>query len=270
MYVIEKLQQKYHFKWMFEKFLEYRNTSQYCDVVISVRGVNFEAHRLVLCCSSPYFRILLEGRPMPENIEEQPFELYQLKPQAFEEILQFMYTGAVEINKDNVIEIYKASYFLQVDWLSDVCLRFMRAHIDKENCIPLWKLAGLYSLSRLRTSTCKYASVFLEDIMEINEYLELGITDIKLLLVSTEVSPRLREKVTSAIMRWIQHDEDARKIYENELLTLASTTNTPRVQRNSNTMGSRREHHESRRHGKLKVKKVLIYLIINANQKMGH
>ncbi|KAJ5075170.1 actin-binding protein ipp [Anaeramoeba ignava] len=58
-----------------------------------------------------------------------------IKPEVAEQILDFIYTGEIEIDENNVLEIYKASILLENEQLAFWCEDFIKESITNENVI---------------------------------------------------------------------------------------------------------------------------------------
>ena len=66
----------------------------------------------MLAATSDYFRVMLQG-PMREP-QEHFVDLKSLTSDALQQIIDFMYSGEMTFNFDNLIEILNAANHLQV------------------------------------------------------------------------------------------------------------------------------------------------------------
>jgi len=90
-----------------------RRRDHLCDITLVTKdGKEFEAHRNVLSAASPLFSKLFQSN-MKENREEiVRFE--GISGAVMEDVLQFIYTGSVEVTQEKYCEdlIAAADYFL--------------------------------------------------------------------------------------------------------------------------------------------------------------
>ncbi|RXM34897.1 Zinc finger and BTB domain-containing protein 8B [Acipenser ruthenus] len=109
---------------------EQRKRDFFCDCSVLVEGRLFKAHRNVLFASSGYFRALLvrclqePGRPGSTAV------LDIVTADAFALILDFVYSGRLELRSDNVIEVMSAASYLQMTDAVSTCKSFIRSSLE--------------------------------------------------------------------------------------------------------------------------------------------
>ncbi|MGH0167105.1 UNVERIFIED_CONTAM: hypothetical protein FKN15_051432, partial [Acipenser sinensis] len=109
---------------------EQRKRDFFCDCSVLVEGRLFKAHRNVLFASSGYFRALLvrclqePGRPGSTAV------LDIVTADAFALILDFVYSGRLELRSDNVIEVMSAASYLQMTDAVNTCKSFIRSSLE--------------------------------------------------------------------------------------------------------------------------------------------
>jgi speckle-type POZ protein len=69
------------------------NDMSLSDVILNVRGREFPAHKVILAARSKYFAAMFE-HPMKEQSTNQ-IEIEDIKPEVFQELLRFIYTGRI-------------------------------------------------------------------------------------------------------------------------------------------------------------------------------
>ena len=84
------------------------------DAVVMCRSQVFRAHKLILSLCSEYFEEVFINYPAVSFSRESVFVMHQTNPQLFRLLMDFMYTGEVEVN-DNVensrLSCLKVSFF---------------------------------------------------------------------------------------------------------------------------------------------------------------
>ncbi|KAL6264588.1 hypothetical protein P5V15_004690 [Pogonomyrmex californicus] len=100
------------------------------DICLVVDGVEYPAHRLILCASSDVFQVMLMSPQWSESQESRV--TLQETPQCapiFSEFLRYFYTGQIRINHSVVLPILSLADKYNVKDLISLCLDYMRNHI---------------------------------------------------------------------------------------------------------------------------------------------
>lgn len=129
-----------------------RRQELFCDCSVLVEGQLFRAHRNVLFASSGYFRMLLsQGPDGLSNSVSATFDVFS--PDTFTVILDFIYSGQLDLSSHNVIEVMSAASYLQMNNVINYCKNFIKSSLDisvkdedSERCISL-------------SETCSFTSV---------------------------------------------------------------------------------------------------------------
>jgi hypothetical protein len=145
-----------------ENLFKFKNESLFTDVHIYVEGVEFACHKVILCAASAYFRAMFScdlkearhGKVYIENIS----------PWTMKRLLDFIYTGRIEINAENVIDLFNAALLFQMHKLVDKCIGFIEANVDLNNCVEINLFASMHSLEGLENSSFKF---ILENFMQL-------------------------------------------------------------------------------------------------------
>ncbi|XP_061824559.1 zinc finger and BTB domain-containing protein 8A isoform X1 [Nerophis lumbriciformis] len=106
-----------------------RRQELFCDCSVLVEGHLFRAHRNVLFASSGYFRMLLSQAPdgMSESVNAT-FDVFS--PETFTVILDFIYSGQLDLSSHNVIEVMSAASYLQMNNVINYCKNFIKSSLD--------------------------------------------------------------------------------------------------------------------------------------------
>ncbi|KAJ8268251.1 hypothetical protein COCON_G00134230 [Conger conger] len=90
-----------------------------CDCSVIVEGRVFKAHRNVLFAGSGYFRALLVHYLQDSGQRHSTASLDIVTSEAFSLILDFLYSGRLDLRSDNVIEVMSAASYLQMTDVTD-------------------------------------------------------------------------------------------------------------------------------------------------------
>ena len=114
---------------------ELRQRQELCDIIISVEGHRFHAHKVVLAGCSPYLRAMFTNGML--ETEKNMVEIRGIESVTMEWLLEFMYKGMVEITTENVQSLLQGASMLNLASLRNVCCQFLQQHLDAANCLGL-------------------------------------------------------------------------------------------------------------------------------------
>ncbi|KAG9330806.1 hypothetical protein JZ751_022058 [Albula glossodonta] len=119
-----------HQSRLLQQLDEQRRQELFCDCSVLVEGRLFRAHRNVLFGSSGYFRMLLSQGA--QDCCSQPvsasFEVFS--PETFAVILDFVYSGRLDLSSHNVIEVMSAASYLQMNDVISFCKSFIKSSLE--------------------------------------------------------------------------------------------------------------------------------------------
>ncbi|KAK6487173.1 kelch-like protein 1 isoform X2 [Huso huso] len=152
----EFFQSVQHAEQTFRKMENYLKQQQLCDVILIAGNRKIPAHRLVLSAVSDYFAAMFKNDVCEAKQEEIKME--GIDPNALWDLVQFAYTGCLELKEETIENLLAAACLLQLSKVVDVCCRFLikllhpsnclgiRAFADAQGCIELMKVAHNYSM----------------------------------------------------------------------------------------------------------------------------
>lgn len=104
-----------------------RRSGQLCDATISVRNQIFRAHRLVLACAS---RRLAEQLALGGG---DRCTLESFSPRTFKQVLDFAYTRALEVTRDDLQLLLRAAEVLEMQPLEEQCRKQLESIHDENS-----------------------------------------------------------------------------------------------------------------------------------------
>ncbi|NWX18753.1 ZBT8B protein, partial [Aegotheles bennettii] len=108
---------------------EQRKRDFFCDCSIIVEGRIFKAHKNVLFATSGYFRALLIHY-IQDSGRHSTASLDIVTSEAFSVILDFLYSGKLDLCGENVIEVMSAASYLQMTDVVNFCKAYIRSSLD--------------------------------------------------------------------------------------------------------------------------------------------
>ncbi|KAG5266047.1 hypothetical protein AALO_G00249220 [Alosa alosa] len=118
-----------HQSCLLKQLDQQRRQDLFCDCNVLVEGHLFKAHRNVLFGSSGYFRMLLtQGAKDCAEPASASFDVFS--PETFTVILDFVYSGHLELTSSNVIEVMSAASYLQMNDVIAYCKDFIKSSLE--------------------------------------------------------------------------------------------------------------------------------------------
>ncbi|PKK18951.1 zinc finger and BTB domain containing 8B [Columba livia] len=108
---------------------EQRKRDFFCDCSIIVEGRIFKAHKNILFANSGYFRALLIHY-IQDSGRHSTASLDIVTSDAFSVILDFLYSGKLDLCGENVIEVMSAASYLQMTDVVNFCKTYIRSSLD--------------------------------------------------------------------------------------------------------------------------------------------
>jgi hypothetical protein len=98
-----------------------------------VGNASFSCHRNVLACISPYFKAMFTN-DLHES-RQQEISLQEVDAESVRSIIEFAYSGRIEISQGNAQSLLAAASLFQVNSVMDACAHFKETQLDELNCI---------------------------------------------------------------------------------------------------------------------------------------
>ena len=105
----------------------------------------------MLSAASPFFSKLLQS-DMREN-REGIVRFEEISDAVMEDVLEFIYTGSVEITQENSTDLITTADYLVIPGLKTFSGRFLERQISKPNCISTFYFAEMYQCDELITKS---------------------------------------------------------------------------------------------------------------------
>lgn len=212
-----------------EKLRLQRLDGKYCDMVLTVEGRTFKAHRNVLAACSPYFDAMCNSGFEEEKQNMATIEC--VSADAMEQILDYMYTGQISITSENVDVILQGADPFLMSQLKEYCYRFLTQNMDASNCFVVRHLADLYgfidlyerSKKFIRNQFMQVAQNSMEDIVRLN------FAEILEIIKDEDIRVEKEEMVYEIVIAWVNFDVESRRRC---LLELLGHVRLPQLNRN--------------------------------------
>jgi len=217
-------------------------THKHYDAKLEVGGKAFYCHKLILAMKSSYFEQLLYPSSPTSAVcycccttslaeaaaaDKQRTVLNAIDADAFDNVLQFIYTGETELSVENVGHILKAADLMKLTEITQFCVDFLTDGISLNTCCRYWRVADQMNLNA-QASTCKslcvkeFGRIFSLGLSRLTEKLMRELLEEDELAVGNEVD------VCETLMKWLNSETESGYLVEPyQLLTLIRWSGVP-------------------------------------------
>ncbi|KAK3741151.1 hypothetical protein QZH41_011832 [Actinostola sp. cb2023] len=203
---------------MLERINELRQHGAMCDVILKVEDAQFLAHRNILSASSDYFLAMFNGNMKESN--QEIITITGVAGESMKSILNFIYTGEIVLDWNNVELILQGSNLMLVQSVKDACCRFLESRLNVSNCLGIQTFSETYACHELWHIASNFIHMNFVHVSESEEFLHVSVKNLSCLLSSDDISIECEEKVYESLIRWIYTDLPSRKDHFTELLEL--------------------------------------------------
>lgn len=194
---------------LYKRMDEFRRQGVLCDTILVVDGQEFPAHKNILAASSAYFLGLFTS-DMKER-QQTEVKLEGFKSLVMSDLLNYIYTGEVEITEENVKELVFAGDYLLIESLKDKGSFYLEETLSPSNCLSVRAFSEKFDCEELMD---KSESFILDNFVAVSkseEFLHLSFSDIEKLISLDDVIVETEEQVYEAVISWVKHDVENRK-----------------------------------------------------------
>ncbi|XP_069495497.1 kelch-like protein 1 [Ambystoma mexicanum] len=200
----EFYQAVHHAEQTFRKMESYLKQQQLCDVILIAGNRKIPAHRLVLSAVSDYFSAMFTSDVCEAKQEEIKME--GIDPSALWDLVQFAYTGCLELKEDNIENLLSAACLLQLPQVVEVSCHFLMKLLHPSNCLGIRAFADAQGCIELMKVAHNYTMENIMEVIQNQEFLLLPAEELHSLLASDDVNVPDEETIFHALMIWVKYD----------------------------------------------------------------
>lgn len=140
-------------------------------------------------------------------------------------LMNFCYTGLIDINEINVYAILEAASRLEFDDIENECYNFLSNELNVTTCLTTWTTVQCFiNFKKLSESAFRCAEENFLEVIESNEFLLLSSNHLFCLLQSEDLDVWSEEDVFNAFVKWVNYSKDTRKFEVKRLLSAIRLT----------------------------------------------
>ena len=187
-----------------------RRNDQFCDVILEVGSgddqARLKAHRVVLCAASPFFYNALNS-DMKEK-KEGVIRLEETSKAMMEEVLEYLYTGDVEINENSAnFELIAAADYFVMPSLKALCGKIIFKTLALSNCVSIYYFALKYRCDELQKGAKDFILANFVAVAETEDFLNLSSKQVEEWISSDEIIVEGEEEVFEVVVKWMERNE---------------------------------------------------------------
>ena len=192
-----------------------RQNDEYTDVTLQSGDVKIPCHRNVLAAASDYFKAMFKC-----GLKESTSDTVQLtmEPEILRSVVDYIYTGQVELTVDNVEDLVKSADVLSLECLKATCADFMISQVDPHNCFQLCRFSTLYRLNQLQKVTRQFICAEFKTVAFNAEFKVLTSSELIEFIKDDAVNVPDEDVVFEAVNGWIRHDLEKRRSSFEEIM----------------------------------------------------
>nr|XP_026694002.1 kelch-like protein 12 isoform X2 [Ciona intestinalis] len=192
-----------------------RQDGRFNDIIIRVGEKNIRANKMVLSCYSKYFNTMFNTE-MEEKYKDV-VDVQAVDVESAEKLVDFMYTGKININTNNVCDLLAVSDFLHIPSVRKLCIEYLLTTITLQNCFTIQALADYFTIPQITEKFNNFVVENYQQVVSGDHFKKLSKDNVMKLLQSThdKVSSDL---VYTAVMNWMKFDLASNESYLSELL----------------------------------------------------
>ena len=185
-----------------------RQNEEYTDVTLQSGDVQIQCHRVVLAAASDYFKAMFKCA-----LKESKSDTVQMtmEPEVLTSVIDYVYTGEIELTIDNVKSVVKACDVLQLTRLMTGCEEFMVAQTNAANCVGFHGLAASYQLHKLQRKVKEAMLAEFSSVAFTDHFKQLSCNELVELVKDDELNVNDEDVVFESVLGWVRHDVSNRK-----------------------------------------------------------
>ena len=183
-----------------------RNAGNFNDVTIQAGAESIPANRMVLACYSKFFESMFLSQ-LKERYQDT-VKIREFDGQTIKSVIEYIYTGNINISENNVMALLSTADFLQVEDVKKKCFDYLQTSLTVDNCIDIVKASELYNNPSPNPKTYQFISEKFDELLVTNNFKDLSKQDL-LSLITNLTQNKVRESsLYAGIISWVKHDQN--------------------------------------------------------------
>ncbi|KAJ5076867.1 pep-cterm sorting domain-containing protein [Anaeramoeba ignava] len=186
-----------------------------CEQNQETKQVSFKTHKSILSSRSQYFKSLFNSKM--KEFQENKLILKDVSFSTISSILNYFYSGKIEINLQNAIEILFFSSKYLIDELIELCSNFIKKNLKIESVVDVLKLSEAMNFNKLMDSSYQFISENFKEFAKTPFFLGLEENNLNSILLNDEI-PINEFEMFQSIIKWGKHKSNINQEKRNKKL----------------------------------------------------
>ncbi len=192
-----------------------QKSGNFTDVTLVAGDAEVSAHKSVLAACSPYFYAMFTGF---EESRRDRVTLSQIDPDALATLVDYVYTGQVDVTEENVQMLLTVANILQLDDVRDGCCEFLQSQLHPTNCLGIKAFANLHGCVELHAQAVNFIECRFAEVLDCDEFVQLNHEQVIELIRSDGINVSSEEKVYESVLAWAEHDPETRRKHLSDVM----------------------------------------------------
>ncbi|KAJ5070068.1 btb/poz domain-containing protein [Anaeramoeba ignava] len=185
------------------------------EIICEQNKTSFKTHKSILSSRSEYFKSLFKSKM--KEYQENKLILKDVSSSILSSILNYFYSGKIEINLENAIQILIFSSKYLIDELINVSSKFIKNNLEFETVVDILKSSDSRNLTKLIDYSYQFIFDNFNEFIKTPFFLELEENHLNLILSNGEIQINEFELFQS-IIKWGKHKSNINQEKENQKL----------------------------------------------------
>ncbi|KAJ5066666.1 pep-cterm sorting domain-containing protein [Anaeramoeba ignava] len=179
------------------------------EIICEQNKTSFKTHKSILSSRSQYFKSLFKSKM--KEYQENKLILKDVSSSILFSILNYFYSGKIEINLENAIEILIFSSKYLIDELIEISSNFIKNNFQFETIVDVLKLSESMNFNQLLDSCYKFISKNFDKFIKTSFFLELEENHLNSILINDGIEINEFELFQS-IIKWGKYKSNINQI----------------------------------------------------------
>ena len=187
-----------------------RRNEHLCDVILEVGSgddqARLKAHKIVLSAASSFFYNALKSEVKEKK--EGVIRLAETSKAVMEEVLEYLYTGHVDVTQHSAFDLMAAADYFLIPSLTALSSKVMRQAFSLSNCIMDYYSAMKYRREALQVEARGFILANFVAVAETEDFLNLSSKQVEEWISSDEIIVKGEEEVfevrIEVLLKWVE------------------------------------------------------------------
>ena len=200
--------------------LAYANTCRYTklftNVCVKAGNKGFHVHRLILSFYSGRFKAIFSEQS--EENTNNLLSIVELNDErvdatSLESLIDFIYSGKININQENVASLLATSDYLQIDDTKQYCFKYLESNISAKTCGKVLKIADMYQNVTLLSKSLIYICSNIRKITPPDEFKLISKRHLLEFVAKLNEEHIEQRFIYDVIIKWVEFTANRKEVF---------------------------------------------------------